>query len=291
MRITPRDLSLLELLCGNTVMSFEEVRLYAFGGLHKATVCNRLKKLEQMQLIRRINVGNFIYKRNMRPVGVVVQITKRGIELLKRFEKFRAEWKAEPVPLNIQSLIHDLELNQVVRSLGERLPGTTITNGKHLASQGGGIHSKMPDAMLEVATADLETVRQFGIVPLDAKPRTGDSLRIAVELELTCKSDRRYRDIITGYRMSRDTERVLYLSHDEAVFRKIQGVLAGFPIKGDIRPHSGMFSFLPLAKIVAEACKAEPKMVQVEADQLVESNASQIEAEAGNIQKNYSEVS
>lgn len=291
MRITQRDLSLLELLCRNTVMSFEEVRLYAFGGLHKATVCNRLSKLEHMALIRRINVGNFIYKRNMRPVGVVVQITKKGIEVLKRYERFREEWRPEPVPINIQSLIHDLELNRVVRSLGEQLPSTVITNGKHLAKDGGGIHSKIPDAVLELAVADLEKAKQLGIVPPDTRPKNTSSMRIAVELELTMKSDRRYREIITGYRMSREAERVLYLSHDPAVFRKIQAVIAGFPIKGDIRPHGGIFSFLPLVKVVTEVGRGDAQQGPSDVGQLSELNLVQIEAEPGNVQKNYSEVS
>lgn len=261
MRITQRDLSLLSLLCQNTVMSFEEVRLWAFEGRHKATVCNRLSKLEQMALLRRINVGNFIYKRNMRPVGVVVQITKRGVEILKSCGRFDERWRHEPVPVNIQSLIHDLELNGVLRGIGERLPSSTLINGKHLSKDGSPLRSKIPDAVLELTATDLEGAKRLGLIGPEAGLKGAASVKVAVELELTTKSDRRYREILTGYRMSRAVDRVLYLSHDVAVFRKIQSVLAGFPIKGEIRPHSGIFSFLPLSSVAPK--NAHEKLLEV----------------------------
>lgn len=261
MRITPRDLSLLVLLCQNTVMSFEEVRLWAFQGRHKATVCNRLTKLERMALLRRINIGNFIYKRNMRPVGVVVQITKRGIEVLKQCDLFDERWKTQPVPVNIQSLIHDLELNQAVRGIGERLLGAVITNGKHLLKDGSAANAKIPDALLELNANDFDEAKRIGIVGPEVVLKNATPLRVAVELELTTKSDRRYREIITGYRLNRNVDRVLYLSHDQAVFRKIQGVLAGYPLKGQVRPHSGIFSFLPVSAIAPRNCQCAGKEV------------------------------
>lgn len=291
MRITPRDLSLLAMLCRNTVMSFEEVRLFAFEGKHKATVCNRLTKLERMALLRRINVGNFIYKRNMRPVGVVVQITRRGIEVLKQCGLFNDRWKAEPVPVNIQSLIHDLELNQALRGIGDRLPSSTVINGKHLSNGGGTVNSKIPDAVLEVTATELEEAKRLGIVGPEAALKGTAPLCVAVELELTTKSDRRYREIITGYRLSREADRVLYLSHDMAVFRKIQSVLAGYPVNGKVRPHSGIFSFLPVLAVaprnVQSTCEKVPSCGVPPPGQ----GETRDEIEAGNANQKLSEVS
>lgn len=279
------------MLCRYTVLSFEEVRLFAFEGKHKATVCNRLTKLERMALLRRINVGNFIYKRNMRPVGVVVQITKKGIEVLKQCGLFNDRWKTEPVPVNIQSLIHDLELNQSLRGIGERLPSSTVINGKHLSKGGGAVNSKMPDAVMEIAATDHEEAKRIGVIGPEAAMKGAAPLRVAVELELTAKSDRRYREIITGYRLSRGADRVLYLSHDVAVFRKIQSVLAGFPIKGEVRSHSGIFSFMPVSAVA-------PKDVQSTCEKVPSGGVpppgleeKRDEIEPGNINQKLSEVS
>jgi hypothetical protein len=291
MRLTQRDLSLLALLCRNTVMSFEEVRLFAFEGRHKATVCNRLTKLERMTLLRRINVGNFIYKRNMRSVGVVIQITKRGIEILRRCELFDERWKAEPVPVNIQSLIHDLELNQAVRGISERLPHAAITNGKHLLKDGSAVNAKIPDALLELAARDLEEAKRIGIVGMDSAVKGAAPLRVAIELELTTKSDRRYREIITGYRLSREVDRVLYLSNDMAVFRKIQSVLAGFPIKGEIQRHSGIFSFLTLSAVAPKHDQRLGQDVSGSGGRPPGTGAAPDKIEAGNVHQKLSEVS
>ncbi len=291
MRLTRRDLSLLVLLCRNTVMSFEEVRLYAFEGRHKATVCNRLAKLERMALLRRINVGNFIYKRNMRPVGVVIQITKRGIEVLKRCGQFDERWRAKPVPVNIQSLIHDLELNQVVRGIIERLPGAEIINGKHLSKDGGGASVKMPDAVLALAAANLEEAMRTGVVAPDTAMKGAAHLRVAVELELTAKSDRRYREIIMGYRLSREVERVLYLSHDVAVFRKIQSVLAGYSMKGELRAHSGIFSFLTVSAVASRNIQGACGDVPAGGVPPPGQGGIQDNIEAGDVHQKLSEVS
>ena len=254
-RLTDRDIRLLEMLLNNTVMSFEEIRLYVFGARHKATVCNRLKRLEQIELVRRISVGNFIYKMNMRLIGVVVQITKRGIEVLKGWRKLDERLRSEPLPVNLQSLIHDLELNQVVRGLQAQLAKSVVINGKHLRADGHGYLKKVPDAILELATSDLEKAKVLGLIPVDAKPKTDGSLRFSIELELTAKSDHRYREILNGYRMSRETDRVLYLYHDETVAKKVQSVLVGFPVKQNMRAHQGIFSFLAvdnLARPIAQ---------------------------------------
>jgi hypothetical protein len=279
------------MLCQNTVMSFEEVRLWAFEGRHKATVCNRLSKLERMALLRRIHVGNFIYKRNMRPVGVVAQITKRGIEILKRCGLFDEQWRAEPVPVNIQSLIHDLELNQVVRGTMERLPGSAVINGKHLAKNGGAVNSKIPDAVLELVASDIEEAKRIGIVSPGAAVKGAASLRVAVELELTMKSDRRYREIITGYRFSREVDRVLYLSHDVAVFRKIQSVLAGFPIKGEIQGHSGIFSFLSVLAVAPQKVQGARGEVPGGGVPPPGQGGTRDQIEAKNVRQRHSEVS
>jgi hypothetical protein len=196
----------------------------------------------------------------MRPVGVVLQITKRGIDVLKAVGRHCERWKPEPIPVNIQSLIHDLELNQVVRGIRKILPEAVITNGKHLSKINDGNFSKIPDAVLELPVSSLEEAKI--IIRPDVGLKMDRAMRVALELELTAKSDRRYREIISNYRLSREVDHVLYLSQDRSVFRKIQSVIAGAPIKGEIKLHSGIFSFLDLFAIDCKADKIEDEKFQ-----------------------------
>ena len=237
------------LLYQNTVMSFEQVRLWAFDGKHKTTVCNRLTKLERMGLIRRINVGNFIYKTHMRPISVVLQITRSGITAMKNILGEHDDMRSEPVPVNIQSLIHDLELNDVVHQIKMKLSKAVVTNGKLLETNNFGDFKKVPDALLEIPQSEIEMAKGLGLLPNSAALKGNRNLRLAVELELTVKSDRRYREIINAYRLSQMFDQVLYLSADTAIIRKVQSVLIGFPIKGDLKPHHGIFSFLEMQKL------------------------------------------
>ncbi len=282
-RITKRDVCLLEMLLANTVMSFEEVRVFGFSGRHKATVCNRLNRLEELALIRRINVGNFIYKLNMKPIGVVVLITKEGIEVLKRCGRFDARLRPEPIALNIQSLIHDLELNSVVRGLKRALPMALIFNGKHLQSDGSSLFKKVPDAVLELPQASLEMAKTLGVVASDSAVKGLGHLRVAVELELTAKSNPRYREIINGYRLSHEVDRVLYLTHDESIAQKIQSVLSGVPVKNNLRPHQGMFSFLQVDRVALSVVQEINVAQAKKACATVESIGSQVKlAEVAN---------
>ncbi|MCB0411021.1 MAG: hypothetical protein KDD22_00750, partial [Bdellovibrionales bacterium] len=181
--------------------------------------------------------------------------------------------------------------NQAMRGIGEQLPGVNVINGKHLLKENGTNNAKIPDAVLEVATTDLEEAKRIGIVGPDAVTKGAINIKVAVELELTTKSDRRYREIITGYRLNRNVDRVLYLSHDWAVFRKIQSVLAGFPIKGEVRQHSGIFSFLPVSAVTPKMFPPTPKDEPKVPKQRAESNLSQDKIEGTNKHQKLLEVS
>ena len=117
----------------------------------------------------------------------------------------------------------------------------------------------MPDAILELPPSNLDLAMQQGLVATDTEAKGTSVVRVGVELELTAKSERRYREIITGYRLNRNVDRVLYLSHDQATFRKIQSQLAGYAIKGELRSSSGMFSFLYMRRLLSRNVSPEPQ--------------------------------
>jgi beta-lactamase superfamily II metal-dependent hydrolase len=68
---------------------------------------------------------------------------------------------------------------------------------------------------------------------------------VAVELELTVKSEKRYREILLHYRLSEKFSQILYISNDIGVLKKVQSVLTGRNIKaGELENTVDDFVFL-----------------------------------------------
>lgn len=205
--LTTRDLFLLHELYRNVVMSFPQVWRTAFAKVAKSTALNRLAHLEAAGVLRRFRVPKFPAGREESEILVVFQITRLGIrELLKR-QNFAIE-KAEPLRLHGYTLHHDVLLVDVMEALEKRAPGARVTHGRLIPAS---------------------LVAEAGIEPDAVLASTAAQGPMAVELELTAKTDKRYREIVLRYRLARVFSQVLYVIREERVRRKLERVL-GHPL-------------------------------------------------------------
>ena len=74
--------------------------------------------------------------------------------------------------------------------------------------------------------------------------------KIALELELTAKSEMRYRDIILSYRTSNEFDCVLYVVKDESIQNKIGGLITGFNGRYEIGDDTDKFKFMTLSQVL-----------------------------------------
>ena len=70
---------------------------------------------------------------------------------------------------------------------------------------------------------------------------------MAIELELTTKSEKRYRQILTEYRIAQEFERILYITSHVSIEEKIRTLLTHKKVDGFARPSTGKFYFSCLA--------------------------------------------
>jgi len=193
-----RDFEILALVYGHTVTSFEKLKSKIFAGVNLQTASNRLNRLCQGGYLRKFRAGLVIYQGEPRQVQIVFTITVQGIQVLKCVRPMTVI-RDEPVPLNSHTLIHDLLLGDVMDHLKAENPELKIVNTKLLGQEPArGI--QVPDAILYGADGTKET---------------------AVELELTVKSERRYREIVTNYRLASRFNRVLFVYSDDSVVTKM----------------------------------------------------------------------
>jgi hypothetical protein len=81
---------------------------------------------------------------------------------------------------------------------------------------------------------------------------------VAVELELTTKSSRRYREILLHYRLSSKFTKILYISNDKSTFRKMQKELLGYTPRGaDFVRKIDPFTFLLTSELECSATRKE----------------------------------
>ena len=202
---TERDYFILKGLYDFTLMSFPQLARVFFEGKARPTIINRLSKLEQCGFITKTKLPRFITGKDKNMISVVYQISRLGIrELQKRFSN--ASFHPEPVRLQPFSVEHDLLLVDVLLSLKAQKPDLNFTLGEHFCRHKNHLSVK-PDAILTDANG---------------------KLTVALELELTSKSERRYRDLILKYRLAKDFESVVYITESCAIQNKIQSLLSGF---------------------------------------------------------------
>lgn len=229
--LTPRDTFILKDLYNSTVLSLFQIRNKHFANLSKPTALNRLTKLEKGGFIKRNRVPRFVLSSKDLQVSVVFQITKDGISELQKRTNFEM-LKHDPVSLSPFSIEHDLLLNEVMDKLSFMFPQTNIVNGKLLK----------PDS------------NQNGINP-DAVMIWKDGKQYAVELELTLKSEQRYRELILKYRTQSHFEKVIYVTQNKAIETKLVELMAHKTLSNGERPITDMFHFVCLDDLLnAQVC-------------------------------------
>lgn len=170
--------------------------------------------------LKSVTVGGLLDENSS--VSVVYQVTKKAYELLlKRFPE-ASEDEAFMNKINLSHVYHDHTLSEAVWHLKKRKTDLVVKNTKVFKSKGGDQRRK-PDAIL-------------------IDPKSGK--KCALEIELTRKSDRRYINIVTDYRLSSEYDAVLYVTKDKRLGEKIKEVIRGKNPQGFTPKDTGKFYFI-----------------------------------------------
>ncbi len=210
--LTERDFLLLRGLYDYSLMSYPQIERMYFEGKSKSTIINRLSKLESSEFISKYRVPRLMAAGSHQVISVVYQITKKGIrELQKRY--LEEELYPDPIRLQAMSIDHDLLLVDVLCAFQKRHKEMSFELGAHfcLKQNSSGIK---PDAILRLSKSEKPT---------------------ALELELTAKSEKRYRELILKYRLSKEFSSVLYVTGSGVISRKIQSILGPPQMKTNFR--------------------------------------------------------
>ncbi len=219
--LTVRDIEILESLYSNCVMTYSQIASRHFPNVAKPTVINRLSKLESAGFIRRERIPRMELGRDKNAVGVVFQVTRTGIVELRQ-RQLGKEFKPQPIKFHPYTLHHDLILVDLSDAIKKRFGNCTLTNGKLLRGIG------QPDSALEP-----DLVVAFPIGPA----------KVAIELELSDKSERRYREIVLRYRLSREYTRVIYFVDEPFIQNLLTRVILNRNPYAHENPNTGRFYF------------------------------------------------
>jgi len=218
LRLTVRDIELLKDIYDSQFLSFYQIHEKHFPKNKRPTVYNRLSKLVKAEIIKAVNVNIVAHHRKGELLGVVYLLTKEGLRWLQDY-KMTEDINPNPVTLNLSCLYHDLLLTDVLRIL----KGSWKVTKPSKENQ-----NRIPDAIL-------------------IDPRTNK--KMALELELTAKSEMRYREIILSYRTNSEFDSVLYVVKDISIQKKIGGLITGFNGRYEIGDDTDNFKFMILPQI------------------------------------------
>ncbi|HXH76683.1 MAG TPA: hypothetical protein VNJ08_17060 [Bacteriovoracaceae bacterium] len=84
--------------------------------------------------------------------------------------------------------------------------------------------------------------------------------KMALELELTGKSEMRYRDIILSYRTSSDFEKVLYVVKDKSIQRKLGGLITGFNSRYEIGDDTDKFQLMTVGELLNDSLEVKNEL-------------------------------
>jgi hypothetical protein len=202
----------------NQFLSFYQIHEKHFPENKRPTVYNRLSKLIRGNILEAININLLAHHRKNELLGVIYRLTKDGLRRLQDF-KMTMEINLNPASLNVSTLYHDLLLTDVLRVLKRTWKVTKTPLG---------IQDRVPDAVL--------------INPVNGS-------KMALELELTAKSEMRYRDIVLSYRTSSEFETVLYVAKDKYIQRKLGGLITGFNSRYEFSDDTDKFKFMTLDEL------------------------------------------
>jgi Fe2+ or Zn2+ uptake regulation protein len=219
LRLTVRDIELMMDIYDHQFLSFYQIHEKHFPKNKRPTVYNRLSKLTKAGMIKAVNVNLVAYHRKGELLGVVYVLTRDGLKRLQDFKRTE-EINQNPVTLNLSCLYHDLLLTDVLRVLKRSRKALKVSKESQ---------SRVPDAVL--------------IEP-------GTNKKMALELELTAKSEMRYREIILSYRTSYEFDSVLYVVKDLSIQKKIGGLITGFNGRYEIGDDTDKFKFMTLSQIL-----------------------------------------
>lgn len=217
--LTDRDRALLFDCYEAGFLSFYQVKGRHFAEISRATTHNRLTRLKEDGYLKSVRVGRVIHHQKPQEIGVVYQVTKKAIEVLAGFRTNRC-FRKDPVRLNTGTLLHDLVLTDALTTLKAMFPDRAISPGRLHPVEG----VRIPDGI---------------ILDSAGKPH------VAVELELTPKSEKRYREIILHYAMTPQFPKVLYIVENKEVLEKVRGQVLGYrPNPSLPAPSTGKFYFV-----------------------------------------------
>ena len=213
----------------NVQLSFDQVRIRHFPECKRPTIQNRITKLKKAKLIRSQRVGVVIYQGKQKHIGVVYQLTGTGLAVLRDCDP-QDRFREKPLLINTVSLPHDLALTDVIDRLRGYLPEHEIVHGR--------VHFGAPPEQSRVPDA----------IAMRVSDRKHD---VAIELEYTAKSDKRYRQIITQYRINSQYTKIIYVCSSHAIAAKIKAVITGLkrPLRGTNQVTS-KFYFVTLDELL-----------------------------------------
>ncbi len=218
--LTPRDIALLKDTYDSVALSLAQIHARHFPDAQMPTVCNRLTKLRAAGFLEKTKVGFVLYRGSPREIGTVYQVSKRGIQALQGLFPGQA-FRDQAPRVHFATLAHDLLLSDVLWHLRKQFPANTVTHGKLLGTPWRS-QERQPDAVMEASDP---------------------STRVAIELELTAKSEQRYRQIVLQYQMSQTYPSVLYVLGSKE---------AGSKLKEQLGPDHGKFQFTSLEELTKE---------------------------------------
>ena len=219
-----RDLDMMTALHDHVVLSFGQIHERFFPTRTIATAMNRLRKIEGKGWIERLRIPRLRILGRTNATGVVFQLSHRGRAMLTRSRPEATIFEKCPV-VNLHQLDHDLLIADIAEHFKRRFPGYQWTNGRYLSDSDG--LKKIPDAVLQ---------------------RTAQDRAIAIELELNSKCARRYKEIVATLRTSPRIEKVIYVTANHAIGRKIMSAIEGYPVPFGHGFHSEFFEFVRLTE-------------------------------------------
>lgn len=224
LRITKRDLRLFNDLYEHSFLCFYQIRRDHFDGKSISTVYNRLSKLMRAGFIESMSVNLRVSHLDDKDIGVIYFLTKDGFRKLKEYSRGRS-YRDKLIPVNLSQLGHDLILTDALKVIKKRRLEYKSMNSK----------------LLKLSSNEYEQIPD-GVILDPAYQK-----RFALEIELTSKSHRRYREILTNYGVNSKFDGVLYLVKDETITRKILETHFGYKVDlKDSMKGFGKFSFLTL---------------------------------------------
>jgi len=213
----------------NVFLSFKQIKKRYFKEQKRSTAYSRLSLLMRSGYLQSVSVGGILDEKSQ--VSVVYQVTRRSYELLLKMLPDQVEDEVFLNKINLSCVWHDYLLAEALWQLKLRQNDLIVKNTK-IFQLGKSLFSKKPDAVL----IDLKSKRQ-----------------IAVELELTRKSDRRYRDIVYDYRSNNDFDSVIYITKSEVLSEKIRSVIRGKTPQGFTPRDTRKFYFISLNELFKDS--------------------------------------